>query len=286
MPWCPTCKNEYREGITVCPDCNAELLAELPTEINYVPLFQTDNEVLKDKVISYFEHCGIAVRSEIAEEVLEAESEENEASETTEESTEPTTLYNILVDASRSKEASKELMAILSVEASAQEGEDDLAQRRKKSAPAPSTVYVNAKDRYSEYRSSGMMFIGFGALLLLFSVFNIVGVLSVMSGVLSLVLIFILAIAFVLIGISSLRKSKTLVSEAEKEENKTEQITEYLKTNFTKEVLFSMEEEDLTPELLFLKQLDVMKEQTLTVFPDTEETFLDTLLEDYLNTME
>ena len=29
MPWCPKCKNEYRAGITVCPDCNEELMEEL-----------------------------------------------------------------------------------------------------------------------------------------------------------------------------------------------------------------------------------------------------------------
>ena len=29
MSWCPKCKNEYRAGITICPDCNEELLEEL-----------------------------------------------------------------------------------------------------------------------------------------------------------------------------------------------------------------------------------------------------------------
>lgn len=29
MPWCPKCKNEYVEGITVCVDCGAELVDSL-----------------------------------------------------------------------------------------------------------------------------------------------------------------------------------------------------------------------------------------------------------------
>lgn len=29
MPWCPVCKNEYVEGKTHCPDCDADLVDEL-----------------------------------------------------------------------------------------------------------------------------------------------------------------------------------------------------------------------------------------------------------------
>ena len=32
MPWCPKCRNEYREGFTVCADCGMELVDELTEE--------------------------------------------------------------------------------------------------------------------------------------------------------------------------------------------------------------------------------------------------------------
>ena len=32
MPWCPVCKNEYVEGKTLCPDCDVDLVNELPEE--------------------------------------------------------------------------------------------------------------------------------------------------------------------------------------------------------------------------------------------------------------
>lgn len=32
MPFCPKCQFEYREGVTVCPDCNENLVASLPPE--------------------------------------------------------------------------------------------------------------------------------------------------------------------------------------------------------------------------------------------------------------
>ncbi len=32
MPWCPVCKSEYVEGKTHCPDCDVDLVDELPPE--------------------------------------------------------------------------------------------------------------------------------------------------------------------------------------------------------------------------------------------------------------
>ncbi len=30
MPYCPKCREEFREGVKTCPDCGVELVAELP----------------------------------------------------------------------------------------------------------------------------------------------------------------------------------------------------------------------------------------------------------------
>ena len=33
MPWCPNCKEEYREGFDKCTDCGAELVDEMPIDM-------------------------------------------------------------------------------------------------------------------------------------------------------------------------------------------------------------------------------------------------------------
>ena len=36
--WCPECKNEYREGITRCVDCDVDLVETLPEESEEEPI--------------------------------------------------------------------------------------------------------------------------------------------------------------------------------------------------------------------------------------------------------
>ena len=61
MSWCPKCKNEYRAGIEICPDCNEALVEELSedADIKYVPLFQTTDAELKEKIYQYLLHCKL-----------------------------------------------------------------------------------------------------------------------------------------------------------------------------------------------------------------------------------
>lgn len=64
MSYCPNCKYEYTDGIETCPDCNVELVAEIPNEEEWVPVYfsSDENEVLIVKGV--LEDAGIPVWGE------------------------------------------------------------------------------------------------------------------------------------------------------------------------------------------------------------------------------
>ena len=61
MPWCPKCKNEYREGITVCADCNVPLVEDFSAAIaaDKTLVFNTEHKDKIDAFIKYLEYSGI-----------------------------------------------------------------------------------------------------------------------------------------------------------------------------------------------------------------------------------
>ena len=273
MSWCPKCKNEYRAGITVCPDCNEELMEELTEaiELEFVPLFQTDNEELKTKLVKYLVHCGRKVQEQSAE----AETEEG--------------LHAIFVPKDDYAEAVQEIRTVIAYDAKQEAGEEDLKPRHR--APEPSTLYVDAKSRYQEYKSSGIMFLAFAVLFLIFGILNLVGVINIMASTVSLIIVFGAVVGFAYVGITSLMKVSSLEEEASAEENVTEDILDYLKSEFPKEEVEKIlpagaNAEDLTNEELYFVRISEIKNYVMSEYPGKDENYLDALIEDYYNSLD
>ena len=271
MPWCPKCKNEYRAGIAICPDCKESLVEELTESIalDFVPLFQTDDEELKSKLVKYLIHCGRKVQEESAI----AETEEGNKQ-----------VYAIFVPKADYQEAMQEIRTVIAYDAKQESGEEELKPRHR--APEPSTVYVDAKARYQEYKSSGIMFLVFAVVFIAFGIMNISGMINIMANTVSLFLIFGAALAFLVAGISSLRKISSLKEEVSTEEQTTDAIMDYLKENFSREKLLADINEEITGEMLYFQLIEQMKEAAAKKFPDADENYLDALLEEYYNSLD
>lgn len=149
--------------------------------------------------------------------------------------------------------------------------------------PPKSNTYVMKADQYKDYSSTVGVFLVLGFLGLIFVALNAFKVLTFLNGTFPIVTMGALFVAFVIIGISTLKKAEQIKEEAEIESKLTEEIIAWLKENVQNDFVDSMRDDSLTVELNYLHITEAIKEKVLAEFGDLEEAYTDTIIENYYN---
>lgn len=243
MPWCPECKSEYKEGITICADCGAPLVASFE-DIDKVVENPHNHDNIKD-LVSY------------------------EADESLKEMDIKNTYADIM-------SGDKNIFE----EDGPEDYTDAKAMKVSKKIYKP---YIKASQRAEEYKSSAYALLlvgGAGIVVLFLSLLGIIP-LKVAENIraVGFIAMLVMFIAFIVVGVKSLVEAKTIDALSDVEDALTDSITDYFKEKYTSDSLdkevFSDKDYLLSEEEKFFKREETIRSMITIKFGDLDEAFLD-----------
>lgn len=304
MPWCPKCKNEYREGFTVCTDCGTPLVSTY--EEADETLFATGSaENMKDlkKFLEVADiHCeirenrgsgnaeglyDIVIRSKDEQKAVQALRvlASQAALKAREKAPDQT------ADESDVIELPKEPIYTEQEEAVGLASDGKMADSEETEEPVapvclPNTagVYHTKTDKAKDFRSSAwvMLIVGIAGLILVgliqFGVVDIdLGNLTMLKIVTS-----IMFLIFIIVGIKSFGSARKYDREAEEEQELTDTLCKWCDENLTAEKIDEgIDTDRVSEEMLYFPRTAKMKMMITRVYLNVNPTLLDHIVEQY-----
>jgi len=148
---------------------------------------------------------------------------------------------------------------------------------------AASTVYVKKADKYEDLHSTAVCFSILGGAGLIFCMLNLIGVLHFYSSPIQLIAMLIVFVIFLYVGISSHLHAKEIKGQISIEEEQTASINQWLNENITEEYLQSHTDPTISDEINYMQQTEQIKQELQQQFPDTQESYLDRLIDEFFN---
>jgi len=267
MPWCPECKNEYKEGITKCADCGADLVDSLEKMVPVCFGKEADIQEMLD-FLRVNKVCKPEVRPAKEEGVIEVfvTSEEEAATK------KAIQVYIQQVVKERTEQMEENTI---------QDGSEILPKKPAKDRK----VYEAAADKAENYRTGAgtLLLVGIAGLVVLVLI-NLDIIHLVLPDTTRMMLNIVMGgmlLIFVVMGFLSLKSAKQLAEKAKDEHSKKDEIITYVTEKWA--YAFDENGEDMeseSEEVLYFKKAECIRTMIDEVDPDIPEDFKEYLVEE------
>ena len=277
MPWCPVCKNEYKDGYTICADCGAHLVASLDDGLKAV-YFGTESDLYE--VAKFLRANGIK-KTEVSYDEKENTYELLVEKDAVTEVQKMIRVYLQNVVAVKENEKAKEALSQMSEE----ELKVLMHEQEQRRNEMMRTPYEDADKKAEDYKSGADSLLIVGIIGIIALVLLHLGVLPVSLPVFTKTMITIVMgimfVAFVVTGILSRKSYQKLKSQESTDKDIKADITRYLKESVDVEE-FDKELTDDAPsmEILYFRRMEKLKTMVFAYAEDIDVSFAEYILEE------
>lgn len=276
MKICPKCKNEYRDGITHCADCDCELISVNEENSNKIQLIHAPYPVVK-KVQEYLEYCKFtSVSADEPDEngIMSLYCEDKEYKKAYQQ-------MSVYLAEEQKKAQEAYLAGMTEEEMAAMEAEREEAVKQ----IPPSNIYQNYAAKAEENKSSAISFwvIGIlGAVLVALSWFEVLPFsIGGRGNWFSHGVMFTFFIIFIFIGFVSFKNAGKYKELVNKEADSKSELETFMEEQFNPVLLSQIIAE--TEEEAYFKRMSYMRKKVVEAFPElaNKGAFVESLLDKY-----
>lgn len=300
MPWCPKCRNEYRDGITICAECKIELverLEDIPKQAfifgekdkmerlqGFLAYEKIETELQFDETENTYQLCAAAEDMKAAVKATQVFLQQELSQETEEEEAHTQTEKNNSETIAATEDAETAQTETTISENKPAKGNTTAENDERKNYHA----YQDSATKAEDNRSSAYTLLVVGGIGFVLDVLVFLGVLPVyqnagMTKYLVCGVMGAMFILFIVFGFVSMRTSRILLVKAKTENSLLSEMTKWCETNLSKEKIDEglFEGEELLEEQKYFKRAEKMKALISDKFLNLDEAFLEHFIDEY-----